>query len=162
MSRLANQLPSKRLSAPGHFRDDRRNVWNVVQDAETGNEVEGVVGKGHVSTDVGLHVFKHGILELACWFENCYLLGAAQDRSKFIPIGTAEAEDVLKRHVAGKMPEPVPPVPGMVGIHSRSTLLGQPVVRLFLVAEPSFYLIGREVISVESFSVRVLFKARIH
>jgi hypothetical protein len=67
----------------------------VVQDAETGNEVEGIVGKGHPPTDIRLHVFEVGILELAGGFENCYLLGTTQDGSKFISKGTTEAEDMF-------------------------------------------------------------------
>jgi hypothetical protein len=61
----------------------------VVQGAETGNEVEGVVGKGHVSTDIELDVFEVRILEAAGLFEYGYSPSATQDGPKFISIGTS-------------------------------------------------------------------------
>jgi hypothetical protein len=66
-----------------------------MQDAETG-EVEGIVGKGHASTDIRLHVFEQAILELTGWFENCDFLRAAPDGSKFISMGISEAQDMVK------------------------------------------------------------------
>jgi len=59
------------------------------------------------------------------------------------------------------MTEAVPPVPGMKGVYPPRALRGRPVVGLFLVAEPSFYLIGGEIISMDTLSVP-LSKTKLH
>jgi hypothetical protein len=132
-----------------------------MQNAETGDEIERMIGKGHLPTAFGPHVFERGIMELACGFENGYPLGAAQDRSQFISIGAPDTQDMLEGTV-GEMAKPVPPIARMVRIQPWLTLFGQPVIGLCFVAKPSLDLIGREIISEKSFAIRVLFETGSH
>jgi hypothetical protein len=96
MSRLADQLPRSRLGAPGHLTKNCGDIWDVVQNPETGDQIKSIVGKGHSPVGIGLDVLELWVSEFTRGLEHRNLLGSIKNGLYFIPEGASETKDVLE------------------------------------------------------------------